>query len=134
MHTKNTDRSTPTLERVGALARWTAEMRRGTRGKPDNCHTWKLDDLWAAACCEKTALQFEEEGDLHGARYWMEWALCLSRGIADEWESGSRIPAHETKAGKDLLAKLRAATPTAAPVVFAPAIRRRTLTAGLAIP
>lgn len=135
------------IPRVGALARWHEEMRRGVRGKPGNWHTWKYDDVWAAACAEKTAIEMESQGDLHRARDFMDWARCRLDGIKDEWEKGQRTRAHETKAGKALLAKLRPAKgvaklpqPSTAEggriALFEPAIafppgRRRAVTAGL---
>jgi hypothetical protein len=94
------------LARVGALARWHAEMLQGIRGKPGNWHTWKTDDLWMAACAEKTAIEMEAQGDLDRARDFTAWALCRFHNIKDEWYAGQRTRAHETKAGKALLAKL----------------------------
>lgn len=103
------------IPRVGALARWNSEMRRGLRGHPDRVATWKIDDLWAAACAEKTAIEMEAEGDLDRARDFMDWALCRFHNIKDEWDRGQRTRAHETKAGKALLVKLRGDTPPKGP-------------------
>jgi hypothetical protein len=117
------------IPRVGALARWHEEMRRGVRGKPSNWHTWKVDDLWCAACAEKTAIEMEAQGDLDRARDFMAWALCRLHHIRDEWDKGQRTRAHETKAGKALLKKLRggqsASDPTEAPVRSLQTPRRR---------
>jgi hypothetical protein len=117
------------IPRVGALARWHAEMRRGARGNPDNYGTWKYDDLWSAACAEKCALEMEAEGDGDRARYWMDSALLRLNGHSEP---------PDTKEGRKLLAELRAKAPSApskpaddpvrAPIV---ARRRRELMAGL---
>lgn len=84
--------------RVGALARWHREMRRGIRGQPERLATWKYDDVWSAACAEQTAIECEAEGDLGRARYFMDWALLRLNGCRE-------VP--DTKAGQTLLAKLR---------------------------
>lgn len=121
------------IPRVGALARWHAEMRRGIRGHPDRYGTWTLDSVWSAACHEKTAIDFEADGDLAGARYFMDWALLRLHGSKETPDS---------KAGRALLAKLHGSAPSAANQAvkrpprprqeFAPlGTRRRPVTAGL---
>ena len=69
-----TDRTA--LPRLGALARWRAELASGGR-KNTAAH---FDKLQAAACMEATALDFEAQGDNAGARHFMDWAFLRLHG------------------------------------------------------
>src|SRR4051812_29042943 len=97
------------LPRAGALAQWRLEMWQGGRGHPDRVATWRCDALWAAACKEKAALDLEAEGDVAGARYFLDWSRLVLLGcpayVTELRADGEKItvPAPASKEGKDLL-------------------------------
>jgi len=45
----------------GPLNQWRAEMAAGVRGDSANWHTWRLDELWRAACWEQAERESRAE-------------------------------------------------------------------------
>lgn len=68
--------SSPAPPRLGALARWRAELAAGKRTNTAR----DFDDLQAAACNELTALEAAATGDKYGARHFMDEALLRAHG------------------------------------------------------
>jgi hypothetical protein len=101
--------SVPQLERLprlGALARWHEEIRRGAR-KNDAA---SFDDLHAAACWEQTAYSRQTEGDEAGAREAMDTALLRLHGCYGAPRDGTK---EKPGPGRRLLRELRNRTKAA---------------------
>jgi hypothetical protein len=93
-------RSTVEVPRLGALARWHAEIRAGTRRNT----IADFDGLAAAACNEAEALAHAARGDEGEARRFMDRALLRLHGcFGDPYDGDTQNPGP----GRRMMADLR---------------------------
>lgn len=94
-----------TLPRLGALARWRAEVHAGGRQNT----AADFDALHAAACEELAALECEALGDHGKARMFMDRALLRLNGCYQNPEDGEGFHAIADRLLQELKAKAGAA-------------------------